>query len=560
MKKLLVILLLFGISDLVRGQDERLWATYYGGNNIDHGNSVVTDIVGNVYMAGQTKSDTGISFQGFQNNRGGNDDAYLVKFDSTGNRLWATYFGGQNIDHGYSVVTDLGGNIYMGGYTISTSDIAYGGFQNSYGGGFNDAFLVKFDSTGNRLWSTYYGGDGKDYCWSIATDFFGNVYMAGTTTSIINISSNGFQSSNNGVSDAFLVKFDSNGNRIWATYYGGISTDNGSCIATDLEGNVYMIGMTTNNDDISYQGFQNIYGGNSDAFLVKFDSLGNRIWASYYGGAENEYGWSVATDIFGNVYISGNTKSTEDISSSGFQNTFGGSGAFNSGDAFVVKFDSEGNRLWATYYGGENDEEGLSVTTDMSGNVYLGGDTYSSENVTFEGYQNGLLGQENLFVVKFDTSGNRICATCYGIGHDEEGHIAVDIFDNIYLSGITSNTFGIASEGFQNTYGGGDNDSYLVKFHSCINNIIVKPDNEIEIPNFVTPNGDNLNDYFEIIYTLEDDAERPLTIYNRWGNKIYETDNYLNDWDGDKHSAGTYFYVLTLPDGNSHKGTITLIK
>ena len=120
------------------------------------GNSCQVDAFGNVYMAGQTGSATFISAGGHQNTVGGNSDAFLVKFNSSGIRQWATYYGGIGEDVGQSCVVDASENIYLAGYTTSVNSIAEGGHQNTFGG-FFDAFLVKFNSAGIRQWATYYG-------------------------------------------------------------------------------------------------------------------------------------------------------------------------------------------------------------------------------------------------------------------------------------------------------------------------------------------------------------------------------------------------------------------
>ncbi|MCG3164979.1 MAG: hypothetical protein POELPBGB_00739 [Bacteroidia bacterium] len=554
MKKLLLILLLVGVGGSVQGQTDRLWATYYGGSGNEIGTDCATDVFGNVYLTGYTPSTTNIAYNGFQNTLGGEYDAFLVKFDSLGNRLWATYYGGSSIESSAYVTTDMMGNVYLAGHTISTNGIASGGFQNSISSSSADAFLVKFDANGNRLWATYYGGIEVEQVTAITTDKIGNIYMTGYTNSNSGIASGGFQNVKSGEFDAFLVKFDPSGNRLWATYYGGLGEDNGYDVATDLSGNVVLTGITLSQYNIASNGFQNTFGGLADAFVVKFDTNGNRLWATYYGGSEEDDGYSIATDTLGNIYLVGWTWSSSNIASSGFQNAFGGAI-----DAFLVKFNSAGNRLWATYYGGSSIEEGLSVATDIFGNIYMGGDSYSTTGVALNGFQNNLLGEENEFIATFDSAGNLYCATYFGISHDENGRIAADNFGNIYLIGITNSAYFIAHNGFQNTLSG-TLDAYLAKFSTCGYKILIEPNNEIEIPNFVTPNNDNQNDYFEIKNLLIGDTKNALTIFNRWGNKIYETDNYQNNWDGDKHSAGTYFYILTQPDGTTSKGTITLIK
>lgn len=110
---------------------------------------------------------------------------------SQNNREWGTYYGGTATDYGYCVASDFAGNIYVAGYTSDTSASVFysGGFQSAYGGGTNDAFLVKFDASGNRLWGTFYGGSGNDQGYALATDAAGNVYLAGYTTSTNGIAS-----------------------------------------------------------------------------------------------------------------------------------------------------------------------------------------------------------------------------------------------------------------------------------------------------------------------------------------------------------------------------------
>ena len=452
-------------------QDTRLWGTYYGGLGGDYvnqyyDNCVTTDNSGNVFVAGYTTSTNGIASGGFQNTFGGGSvDAYLVKFDASGNRIWATYYGGSSDDYGYNVITDLSGNVYLAGYTNSTSGIAFGGFMNTFGGGSYNAFLVKFDASGNRLWATYYGGAIEEKGWGLATDVLGNVYLAGYTVSPTGIASGGFQNTISGGGDAFLVKFDSAGNRIWATYYGGTLSEYGTSVATDGYGNVYLGGYTTSLSGIASGGFQNSIGGDSDAFLVKFDAAGNRIWSTYYGGVGSDDGYSVAIDDSGNVYLSGVANSASNIASpGGFQNTFGGGGY----DAFLVKFGPLGNRIWATYYGNIGDESG-SVATDSSGNVYLSGGTSSTSGIaSFDGFQNVFGGgASDSYLVKFNKSGNRICATYYGGTFNEYGsNLATNISGNLYLAGYTNSTSGIAAGGFQNVFGGGGADAFLVKFTS----------------------------------------------------------------------------------------------
>ncbi|MCS7062579.1 MAG: putative Ig domain-containing protein, partial [Methylacidiphilales bacterium] len=183
----------------------RLWGTYYGGGNEDRGNSVAVDPnVGSVYLAGITSSPSGIASGGHQNTFGGYYDAFFVKFNASGTRIWGTYYGGNGGgEEGYSVAVDPNdGSVYLAGETASPSGIASGGFQNTPGPG----FLAKFSPSGTRLWGTYYNGPGA----GVAVDTNGgSVYLAGQTHtwSTSGIASGGHQNTFGGSGDAFLVKF-----------------------------------------------------------------------------------------------------------------------------------------------------------------------------------------------------------------------------------------------------------------------------------------------------------------------------------------------------------------
>ena len=449
-----------------------LWATYYGGGS-EIGYSVTTDGMFNVYLGGETNSASGIaSSGGYQTTySGGVRDAFLVKFDVSGMRQWATYYGGIGTDRGWSVATDGSGNIYLGGATGSPSGISSpGASQVAFGGG-DDAFLVKFDASGIRQWATYYGGPGRDFGYSIITDGIGNVYLAGMTTSIAGISTPGACQAVFGggglAGDAFIVKFDGSGARQWATYYGGAGDDFAFSVATDNSANVYIAGQTNSTSGVASSGaFQTAFGGGpgkGDAFLAKFDGSGIRQWATYYGGPAEDGAISVATDRFANVYIGGESQSTSGIASpGGYQTTYTGTN-----DDFLVKFNSLGTRQWATYYGGSGGENGGYVATDDSANVYIAGFTYSLTGLATSGaWQTISGGLADAFLVKFDRSGVRRWATYYGgAGADDGYSVATDHSgSNVYISGFTTSSSGIATTGaYQTTYGG-IREAFLAKF------------------------------------------------------------------------------------------------
>ncbi|MFZ1693497.1 MAG: SBBP repeat-containing protein, partial [Flavobacteriales bacterium] len=200
-------------------------------------------------------------------------------------RIWGTYYGGGASDQSEGCTVDGSGNVYMAGWTGSTGAIASGGHQNTLATAW-DAFLVKFSATGTRLWGTYYGEAGFDLGESCATDASGNVYLAGSTTSTSSIASGGHQNALGNPSgyDTFLVKFDAAGVRQWGTYYGGTGNESGGYCAVDGDNNVYLAGTTNSNASIASLGHQNSFQGGPQAFLVKFNPAGVRLWGTYYGG------------------------------------------------------------------------------------------------------------------------------------------------------------------------------------------------------------------------------------------------------------------------------------
>lgn len=323
----------------------RIWATYYGGFDFESGSGVATDLLGNVYLSGISGSSFGIASGGHQNTMAGNHDAYLVKFNAAGIRVWGTYYGGTGLDGGQEVATDPLGNVYLTGNGSSTSGIAAGGYQNTLAGG-SDAYLVKFNAAGVRIWGTYFGGSQNEVITRLETDATGNVYAAGFTESASGIATGGHQTVYGGNTDLFVAKFDALGALLWSTYYGDTSLENYPDLALDQNANVYLAGQTRSPTNFASGGHQNQIGGRWDAILVKFNSAGIRLWGTYYGDTMPDYGTSVCTDAASNVYLGGHTQSNRFIASGGYQNVFPGYL-----DSYIVKFGPAGNRIWGTYFG-----------------------------------------------------------------------------------------------------------------------------------------------------------------------------------------------------------------
>lgn len=385
----------------------RQWGTYYGGSSSDYGFGIGADSYGNVYFGGYTYSSNVIaSSNGHQTIISTTPDCFLVKFDAYGVRQWGTYYGGNNTDICYSCAADANGNSYLAGYyTYSTDNIATSNGHQTTISTTPDAFLVKFNTNGVRQWGTYYGGNSSDYCFSVACDGSGNVYIGGFTYSSTNIATSGAHQTMYVVTpDAFLVKFNTNGVRQWGTYYGGSSTDYLYSLYADQNGNVYFTGMTYSSDYIVTSGtYQTVLSTTPDAYVVKFNTSGVRQWGTYYGGPSTDYGYGIAADGSGNVYVGGITYSSSGIASpDGFKTYLS-----TTPDGWLAMLSPDGRtRKWGTYYGGNNSDYVYynCVKVDGQGNPFIGGYTYSTDIdqiATTNGHQYSYSGTPEAFLVKF---------------------------------------------------------------------------------------------------------------------------------------------------------------
>jgi PKD repeat protein/pimeloyl-ACP methyl ester carboxylesterase len=440
-----------------------IWSTYYGGNNYEECFSTQVGSNGNAVIAGNTYSSSGLATgTSFQTVLRGFRDAFLASFNTNGQRLWATYYGGSAYETGASCAVDKTNSIYLCGTTNSPANIATTGSHQSEAGGVNDAFLVKFNSNGVRQWGTYYGGAKNESGFSCSADSAGNIYLSGSTASTNRIFSNGAQSSLGGSTDGFLVKFSSSGVRQWGTYYGGLGFDYGYSCCVRSNGTVYLGGTTTSTNAIAtVNGFQTSLSGPSDAFLVKFNTSGQKQWGTYIGGDNVEDGLGTSIDNNGNVFLTGLTESSTGLASGGFQNIYQ-----NNSDAFLAAFNTNGSRLWCSYYGGPGYDISYSCTTDSLGSITICGTTYSNSGISAGGFQGTIRGDVDAFAAKFSSQGDRIWGSYFGGGAYDFGHgIAAGSSGNLYLSGYTTSATNIASGGgFQNTLEGVV-DAFLLKIN-----------------------------------------------------------------------------------------------
>ena len=357
--------------------------------------------------------------------------------------------------------------------------------QNIFGfkGNFNEKNTLIIDPLPIFKWATYYGGTVLDEVSGVASDAAGNLFVTGETTSSTTIATSGaYQTAYQAGTvqygwggDAFIAKMTEDGNRIYGTYFGGTGEDMGWSIEVDPKGDIFVTGDTKSTANIATTGaFQTSMAGTyHDPFLVKFSSAGSRIWGTYFGGTGNDRATrnGMAIDASGNVYITGtnNTANNSWITTPGcYQSTNLSTSAYD--EPFAAKFSTSGTLIWGTYYGGTLHDQGIAIALDKSNNVYLTGNVTSTSLVATTGaYQTSLAGGQDAFIAKLNSTGTALLwATYYGgAGTDIGNSIVVDANEDVYISGYTTSTSGIATTGaYLTTYQGGSYDGFLAKFSS----------------------------------------------------------------------------------------------
>ncbi len=506
-----------------------LWGTYYGGNKNESVYYVVCDLLGNVYMYGITNGSNNLASAGaFKITLSGKDDAFLVKFNSSGTRLWATYYGGEGDDDPSGLACDRWGNVYIAGTTDSHDSIATPGSymdtfaSQSLGGkivytSYGDAFLAKFDSTGARRWGTYYGDtSGGTNGSGVVCDEAGNVYLIGTTGAYQSIATAGsYKDTLSGVSDCFIAKFDSSGKRIWGTYYGGEGMDDPFSVSYDNMGHIYITGSTTSTKGIgtvgTYEPTVPFTYSSGVCFVSKFDTSGKPNWGTYYGlGYANAQ--SITCDRIGGVYLDGvdygsYTPATI-VSFQPFSNRDGS-------DAFVTKFDSSGHLKWHTFYGygspyGLGGGLAIGVTCDTNNNVIFCGYTNNDSNVANSGsIQLALVGWLDGFVAKFTSNGERLWGTYYGGNQTQPTAVTCDLNNNIYITGGTQSDTLLATAGsyqFMKDTAASNSDAFLAKIANDTDVYIVQPFNDTTIcrgTTFDLPFGTNYNFQSDNVFNVQ---------------------------------------------------------
>lgn len=366
------VCLLLAVSVPAKAQN---WVHTWGGSQNDSANAVTADASGNVYAVGSTNSFGA-----------GGSDVLILKYDSAGNLQWQKTWGGPGNDYGNGVAVDGNGNVYVTGGT------------SSFGAGWFDVFVLKFDSTGNLLWSKTWGGGSYDVGYDISLDASGNVYAAAESYSVGNA--------------AILLKFDPSGNLLWSRAWKGPATyDSAYSVAVDSGGNALETGISW---DYSVSPERN------SILLLKYDSSGNLLWNRNWAGPSEDEAWAskaVQVDQSGNVYVAGREapQCTTSPCNFGF---------------LLFKMDPRGNFLWSSTWKG-------SAGFDSAGGLAFDG----AGNPIITGVINAYGPSPAAALLNFDTSGNLLSSRAWAGSSPTAGYgLAILGSDAIVVGTAPNNT------------------------------------------------------------------------------------------------------------------------
>jgi hypothetical protein len=393
------------------------WIKLLGGANNDQGKSIVVDSSSSIYVTGHTYSqelDGNISSGGY--------DVFITKYSSSGDKLWTKLLGESGSEFVTSIAVDSSDNIYIAGYTESDLDgnISSGGY---------DAFIAKYSSNGDKLWTKLLGGNEMEHWASLFIDSSSNIYVTGGTES--NLDGN----TNSGEIDIFIAKYSSSAEKEWTRVLGGAGAEQARAIVADSSGNAYITGYTFSNLD------GNISSGLADIFVAKYSSSGDKLWVELLGSSESDAGTSIAIDSSDNIYIVGYTYGDLD-------------GNANSGslDTFIAKYSSSGERLWTRLLGGAANDGSWSIEVDSMDNPYI------------SGYTNSILtaGEHDIFITKYSSSGDKMWTKIFGgVYNDGAYSTTEDSKKNIYVTGDTASNL----DGNINS---GEYDVFIAKLHPVL--------------------------------------------------------------------------------------------
>ncbi len=423
-----------------------MWATFYGGESEEtiFESEVAVDNLGKIILTGSTYSTTGIATDdAWDKTYKNKTDIFICKFKDNGKIAWGTYFGEKGKDGPFGLTLDADNHIYVYGSSDSDSGMATpGAYKTKVLENKGDMLLSKWKPKGELIWSTYYGGESREHWRNAVVTAAKHIIICGWTSSETGIATPGaYQTVAGKNGDAVIGKFDNNGFPVWVTYWSGDGDDRAHELCFDIDKKYILVVGTceSTTNFILNSPWQVSKGSLIDAFLAKWDTLGNYYWGTYIGGNKDDRGRGVVVDKVGNIYVSGYTQSVDSIASPGAHQPDWGGGYSGAGipndDAFLMKFTASGQYVWGTYYGGDKTEFCRGMDIDAEGFLYIIGDAQSDYNIATP---NGFMPNKqpgttsDAMFAKWDGNGTLIWGSYLGGNKPDEGD-DVQIYKDRYI-------------------------------------------------------------------------------------------------------------------------------
>jgi hypothetical protein len=448
-----------------------MFSTYFGVAGTENAQKVVLDSSGNAYYGGSTNSGSLPGNRIGQPFVSGSNAAWIAKVSPSGALLYTTFIGGGggDISGVRGLAVDASGNVYASGSTRSSAFPLVNPLQSSFGGSPSDTFVLELNSAGSGLiFSTFLGGNGQDYPTGVAIDNFGTIYVAGVTTSTNFPTVNAWQKTIKGTLSAFATKIAPGGSSVlYSTYLTG-------------SGGVYSNGMTIDSGGNLY-----IYGDTGSTDFTTLNAIQPTPCTVGPG-----WGWLVQLNSAGtpvySTYICGPGSDTEvrgaGIDATGNLIITGATGStsfplltplqstYGGGphDIFITKLSPNGGLLYSSYLGGNGEDVATGLVVDQVGNWYLAGNTGSTDFPLLNSVQSAKAGGNDTFVSKINSTGSALLFSTYlgGSGSESTQGLAVDDNGQAYVSGTTPSTNFPLVHQLQG-FGGGANDAFWAVIATC---------------------------------------------------------------------------------------------
>jgi hypothetical protein len=351
-----------------------LWSLTFAGTAMVQGSTIfalTTDSSGNVFVTGYFSGTMDFGNGTIPIVSTGYTDIYVAKFSPAGLCLWARSFGSNTPDNpgweaGHGIALDRSGNVIVAGNFLGT--VNFGGGPLTSAGG-QDIFVLKLSPTGGYVWAKRAGSSNSDSATGVAVDASNNIFVTGFFYGSADFG--GGSVASHGGQDAFLVKYDANGNYQWENNFGGYYYNAGQSVAVDSHGNPVVTGWYEYTAD--FGGGPVTSAGEKDIFIAKYSATGGYLWSHTPGSSMiSESGYGVTCDQNDNAILTGCFANTVDFGSGPMTSN----GSF---DAFVAKYSSSGVNTWSQHFGSSTDQErGTAIASDASGNVIAVGRFWTS--------------------------------------------------------------------------------------------------------------------------------------------------------------------------------------